>query len=53
MLVSDHDRDHPTAPQEHGWGNRLIIHPEGSDYALILAHLGDDSARVVGSYVEK
>ncbi len=53
VIVSDHDSDHPDAPQLHGWGNRLIIRPEDSEYALILAHLSDTTRRRVGTLIEK
>ena len=53
VIVSDHDNDHPNAPQEHGWGHRLIIHPWESRYALIMAHLSDDTRRKVGDLVKR
>lgn len=53
VVVSDHDKDHPTAPQHHGWGNRLIITPDDSEYALILAHLSSDTRRVVGTIITR
>lgn len=53
VILSDHDRDNPEAPQYHGWGNRIIIEPDEWEYALILAHLSPDTRREVGSIVAK
>ncbi len=53
VLISDHDSDHPTAPQNHGWWNRLIVQPWDSEYALIMAHLSDDTRRRVGNLIQQ
>lgn len=41
VRVADHDRDHPNAPQHHGWGNRIIIRPRQWAHDIIFAHLSD------------
>jgi hypothetical protein len=53
ILVSDHDRDNPSAPQHHGWGNRLIIKPRKWNHALILAHLSDKTRMAIWSIIYK
>ncbi len=53
VVISDHDSDHPTAPQMHGWWNRLIVDPLQGDYLIILAHLSENTRRRVGSIIEK
>lgn len=52
VIVSDHDKNYPKAPQNHGWGNRLIIRPEDKEYAIILAHLSDATKRKVGTLIK-
>lgn len=53
VIVSDHDKNYPKAPQNHGWGNRLIICPEDKEHAIILAHLSDATKRKVGTLIKK
>jgi hypothetical protein len=53
VLLSDHDSDYPSAPQEHGWGNRLVIDPEIGEHLLILAHLSNSTKRKIGSLIAK
>jgi hypothetical protein len=44
---------YPSAPQEHGWGNRLVIDPEIGEHLLILAHLSNSTKRKIGSLIAK